>query len=52
MNDSLEHTLAVEIWNNFIVQALNDGMNYSFNDLERKIKATLDGTEYNREHKQ
>lgn len=38
----MEHEIAVLVWNEFIAQTINKGCNFSFNDLEKRIKETMD----------
>lgn len=38
----LEHILSVMIWNEFIAKTINKGCNFSFNNLEKRIKEIID----------
>lgn len=37
----MEHEIAKIVWNEFIAQSLNEGMKFSFKDLEKRIKEVL-----------
>jgi hypothetical protein len=34
----MEHEIAVVVWNEFIAPTINKGCNFSFSDLEKRIK--------------
>lgn len=34
----MEHEIAVAVWNEFIAPTINKGCNFSFSDLEKRIK--------------
>ena len=34
--------MATVVWNEFIAQTANNGINFSFTDLEKRIKDTID----------
>ena len=37
----MENKIATVVWNEFIAQTANNGINFSFADLEKRIKETL-----------
>lgn len=38
----MENKIATVVWNEFIAQTANNGINFSFTDLEKRIKETID----------
>lgn len=38
----MENKIATVVWNEFIAQTANNGINFSFTDLERRVKETID----------
>ena len=38
----MENKIATVVWNEFIAPTANKGMNFSFTDLEKRIKETID----------
>ena len=37
----MEHEIAVVVWNEFVAKTSNRGIDFSFNDLEKRIKETI-----------
>jgi hypothetical protein len=40
----MEHTIAVTVWNEFITKTSNKGIDFSFNDVEKRIKEVVNKT--------
>ena len=38
----MDNKIATVVWNEFIAQTANNGINFSFTDLEKRIKKTID----------
>ena len=38
----MDNKIATVVWNEFIAQTANNGINFSFTDLEKRIKETID----------
>lgn len=38
----MDNKIATVVWNEFIAQTANNGINFSFTDLEKRIKDTID----------
>lgn len=38
----MDNKIATIVWNEFIAQTANNGINFSFTDLEKRIKETID----------
>ena len=40
----MEHAIAVVVWNEFIAKTSNKGIDFSFNDVEKRIKEVVNKT--------